>query len=96
MSTLNCLRLKKKYIEDIAKRYGLSNIFIFGSVARGEDDNDSDIDILVTCSEKTTLFDLGGFYTDIEELLGKNLSVITRDSLKGRIKKNILREAVPL
>lgn len=96
MSTLSRLRLNKRKIENIARKYGLSDVFIFGSVARGNDDADSDIDILVSCSEETTLFDLGGFYSDIEKLLGKKVSVVTKNSLKGRIKENVLREAVPL
>lgn len=96
MSTLGRLRLNKKKIESIAIKYGLSEVFIFGSVARGDDDKDSDIDLLVTSSDKTTLFDLGGFYSELEEIFGKHLSIVTRNSLKGRLKENVLREAVPL
>jgi predicted nucleotidyltransferase len=96
MKTLEKIRTKKEIIEAIAKKYGLTEIFIFGSVARGDDDKDSDIDILVTSNDGTTLFDLGGFYSELEEIFGKRLSIVTRNSLRGRLKENVLKEAVPL
>ena len=96
MQKIDQIRAKRELIIKIAEKYGLSDIFIFGSVARGTEDDDSDIDILVTSNDKTTLFDLGGFYSELETIFGSKLSIITRGSLKGRIKHNVLRDMVPL
>lgn len=55
----------------------ISNIRVFGSVARGEDKEGSDLDLYVDAAPGTTLFDLGGFREDIVELLGVSVDIIT-------------------
>lgn len=96
MKKLDEIRAKRELIIKIAKKYGLTDVCIFGSVARGTEDADSDIDILVTSNSETTLFDLGGFYSELETIFGSKLSVLSRGSLFGRIKKEILKDAVPI
>jgi len=77
MSELEKIRSKKKTIQKIANKYGITKILIFGSVARGDDRSDSDIDLLVTLEKNKTLFDLGGFYMDLSKLLDKEISLVT-------------------
>ena len=96
MSELEKIRSKKKTIQKIANKYGVTKILIFGSVARGDDRSDSDIDLLVTLEKNKTLFDLGGFYMDLSKLLDKEISLVTIESINGSFKENILRDSVPL
>lgn len=96
MKKIDEIRAKRDLIIKIAQKYGLTDVCIFGSVARGTDDEDSDIDILVTSNSGTTLFDLGGFYSELETIFGSKLSVLTRGALKGRIKNEVLKDAVPI
>lgn len=62
----------------ILQRYPMiSNVRIVGSVARGDDTEESDIDLLVDTAPGTTLFDLGGLYEDLQALLGVRVDIIT-------------------
>ncbi len=69
------------------------NVRVFGSVARGEADAESDIDLLVDMEPGRTLFDIGGLLMDLEELLGCNVDVVTEDGLRERIRERVLKEA---
>jgi len=88
-------RLKKyrKEILQIAARYGASNMRVFGSVARGDSDVQSDIDFLVDIEKGRSLFDLGGLLVDLESLLGCSVDVVTESGLRPRIRERVLHEA---
>ncbi len=90
------LRTKREDILRIAAKYGASNVRVFGSVARGEADSESDIDLLVNMEPGRSLFDMGGLLVDLEDLLGCNVDVVTEDSLRDRIRDRVLKEAVAL
>lgn len=79
-----------------AARYGARNVRIFGSVARGEADNDSDLDVLVDLEPGRSLFDLGGLLMELQEIFGCRVDVVTEQGLRPRIRERVLREAVPL
>jgi predicted nucleotidyltransferase len=96
MSFDELLQTKREDILRTASKYGAYNIRIFGSVARGEADEQSDIDFLVDMEKGRSIFDLGGLLTDLEDLLGHNVDVITEDGLRDRIRNRVLKEAVPL
>ncbi len=87
---------KEEILERFAKRDKLSNLRVFGSVARGEDTSDSDIDFLVTTAPDATLLDIGGLCADLEEFFGENFDVIEEDSLPTKFKDQVLREAISL
>jgi len=87
---------KRSEILRICARYGARNIRIFGSVARGEDDERSDIDFVVELEPGRSLFDLGGLQYELERLLGRRVDVVTERGLKERFRERVLREAVPL
>jgi len=87
---------KKNQILDIAKRYGAYDIRIFGSVARGEETDASDVDFLVKLEPNRSLLDLGGLLMELRELLGIDVDVVTEKGLKTRIREQVLREAVSL
>jgi predicted nucleotidyltransferase len=69
---------------------------VFGSVARGDADQQSDIDFLVQMAPGCSLLDLGGLQYDLEQLLGCRVDVVTEQGLKARLREGILSEAVAL
>lgn len=90
------LRRRRNEIFRLAARHGATNVRVFGSVARGEEDDLSDIDFLVEMGHGRSLLDLGGLLVDLEELLGRRVDVVTEKGLRTRIRDRVLREAVPL
>jgi predicted nucleotidyltransferase len=96
MTLEQLLREKREDILLVCARYGARNVRVFGSVARGEADAQSDLDFLVELEPGRTLFDLGGLQYDLEQLLGCRVDVVTERGLKVRIRDRIVQEAVPL
>lgn len=90
------LEANREAILRIAARYGASNVRIFGSVARGEADTESDIDLLVDMEPGRTLLDYAELLIDLQTLLGRKLDVITEQGLNDRMRERILKEAVKL
>jgi len=88
------LQAKRKEILRVCAKYGAHNVRVFGSVARGEADERSDMDFLVELEPGRTLFDLGGLQYDLEQLLGCRVDVVTEHGLKPRIRERVLREAI--
>jgi len=87
---------KKKQILALAAKYGASNVRIFGSVANGTADENSDIDFLVDLEKGRSLFDLGGLLMDLQQLLNRKVDVVTENGLHWYIKKRVLSEAKPI
>ncbi len=97
MITLEELRTKyKPQILELAKKHGVTDIRVFGSVARGEAREDSDVDFLVKRLPKTDLMDIGGFYSGVEDLLNSKIDVVSEGALSHRIKDKVINEAVYL
>ncbi|MFO7683826.1 MAG: nucleotidyltransferase family protein [Chloroflexota bacterium] len=96
MTNSQLLSENRQEILALAQQYGAKNVRVFGSVARGEDDEQSDIDFLVEMEPTRSLFDLGGFMMSLQELLGRPVDVVTEDGLKMRIRERVLQEAVAL
>ena len=90
------LHEKRRDILRIAKKNGAYNVRVFGSVARGEADAESDIDFLVDMEPRRSLLDLAGFLLEVEELLGCKVDAVTEKGLRGRIRERVLKEAVAL
>ena len=86
----------RQEIIEIAERRGLSNVRVFGSMARGDATEGSDVDLLVTTKPKTTLIGLVGLSLDVEELLNRKVDVVTDDDIYYLLRDRILGEAVPL
>jgi uncharacterized protein len=77
-----------------AREGGAHDVRVFGSVARGEERPDSDIDFLVTLEPGRTLFDLVRLETRLEALLGRPVDVATEAGLREPVRSSALREAI--
>jgi predicted nucleotidyltransferase len=91
---LSELRLYKNEIETIAAQYGVKNIRVFGSVARGEEREQSDVDFIVEMEKGRTLFDRIGFKQELQRLLHVKVDVISEKAIKPRFQETISMEAV--
>ncbi len=80
----------------IAKRRGLANVRVFGSMARGDAHAESDVDLLVELLPDASGLALGGMMGDAERLLGRRVDVVTIAALAPAIRARALRDAVPL
>ena len=87
---------QREKILQIAARYGARNVRLFGSTARGDLRPESDVDLLVDLEPDRSLFDLGGLLSEVSELLGCEVDVVTEKGLRPRIREQVLREAVRL
>jgi predicted nucleotidyltransferase len=96
MSLAELIQTNREKILGIADRYGASNVRVFGSVARGETNVDSDVDLLVDLEPGRSLLDLGGLLMELQDLLMCPVDVITEKGLRDRIRQRVLEEAVPL
>jgi hypothetical protein len=80
----------------IAARYGARNVRVFGSAAREEATDDSDVDILVDLEPNRSLLDQVGLKQELEELLGCTVDVVVEGGISPYLEERILSEAVPL
>ena len=87
---------KREEVQRIAAKHGATNIRVFGSVARGEAHEDSDIDFLVETGPVTSSWFPAGLVLDLEEILGRRVEVVTERGLSPLIKERVLQEAVSL
>jgi predicted nucleotidyltransferase len=95
--SLSFLQQNREDILAIAQKHGAKNVRVFGSVARGEANEQSDIDFLIDYDlDKITPWFPAGLLLDLEDLLGFRVDVATVDMLKVRIKEQILQEAIAL
>jgi uncharacterized protein len=94
MRTRDRLNQQRDAIHAAATAHGASNVRLFGSVARDEDDETSDVDLLVTLEPGRTLLDLARLEIRLESLIGRPVDVMTEASLKEPIRSAALRDAV--
>lgn len=90
------LDIIKPQIAEILLRHGVKRAAFFGSVARGEAKDNSDIDILVDLTTGKSLLDLVEIKLEIEDLLGVRVDVLTYKSLLPAIKEAVLKEQLPI
>ncbi len=93
---IETLRQDREIILQIAGRYHAENVRLFGSVARGEDHADSDIDFLVDFQPGATLFDQVGLIDALSRRLGHKVDVVSSRGVNPHLSQRILQEAVRL
>ncbi len=99
MKPSEAILLHQNEILAVADRHHARNVRVFGSVVRGEDTDQSDLDLLVEFEKTPTLFDLSGFQSDLEEILDVPVEILSEDDVPGlrdHIREEIVSEAVPL
>jgi predicted nucleotidyltransferase len=94
--SLESLRQMRSEILHIAQAHGAKNVRVFGSVARGEEGPDSDLDLLVDLEPRRNLLDLGHLVMDLQDLLGRKVDVVEPEGLHWYIRDRVLKEAVAL
>lgn len=96
MKPSSVLQVHREEVKKIILSYRAVNPRIFGSVSRGEDAENSDLDILVDPTVDTTLFDIAAIRLELHELLGVRVDVLTPRALPAKHRDRIIREAIPL
>ncbi len=96
MNTRQFLEGKRDEILRIASAHRARNLRVFGSVARDEGDENSDIDFLVELEPGCGLLEHAALIRELEELLGRKVDVVSEKGLRSRIRDRVVREAVPL
>lgn len=86
----------RSIIAPIAAQHGVDRVYLFGSYARGEANQNSDIDLRVDKGNLKGLFALGALYSDLEDSLGKKLDLLTTGSLDSDFLNEIMKEEVLL
>ena len=89
----------QKYREEILRissAHGARNVRVFGSFARGEGDEGSDVDLLVDMEPGRSLLDMGALLADLQDLLERKVDIVTESGLYWLLRRRILKEAVPL
>jgi hypothetical protein len=87
---------KREDIIRLAEKYGATNVRVFGSVARREATPESDVDFLVTVRDGVSIFELVGLWLDLQDLLGREVSLVSDETPDERFMKRVLKEAVTL
>lgn len=87
---------QREAIKRITGKYGITRVRLFGSLARGEGNQKSDIDLLVELPPKTSLFTFVAIKLDLEDFLGRPVDLVTEKAISPYIREQVLREAIPL
>lgn len=87
---------RREQVLALAARRGITSIKVFGSMARGDGNEESDVDLLVTLAPDASGLALGGLVVDAQELLGRRIDVITEAGLHPAMRVRVLADAVLL
>ena len=93
---IGIIKRYRQQIIELASKRGVRSVSVFGSVARGDEGVDSDIDFLVEPATDCSLLDLISLKHDIEDLTGRNVDVISKKGLSPYLADQIIEEAIPL
>ena len=96
MITREFIQRNRDAILEIARRYGASDIRLFGSVARGDAAESSDVDLIVRFEPHRSLLDHAGLIGALEDFLGVKVDVIDADGMRPRFRAVVERDALPL
>jgi predicted nucleotidyltransferase len=96
MTVHTILQEHRDAITTIADRHGVKRLRVFGSVVRGEETPESDIDLLIETGAETSPWFPAGLILDLEQLLGRRVEVVTEQALRPELREHVLQEARPL
>jgi predicted nucleotidyltransferase len=86
----------KLLIAPVAEKYGVGKVYLFGSVARGDFDEDSDYDFCIEYGNIRDLFAMSGFFIDLKKAVGNDIDLVSTKSVKPELLNTIMREGVVL
>jgi len=86
----------KVIVEPVARKYGVNKIYLFGSVARGDYNEDSDYDFCIERGKIECLFELSGFFKDLREAVGSEIDMVTTKSVNREFLNTIMTEGVKI
>ena len=86
----------KLIVGPIATEYGVEKVYLFGSMARGDDDDDSDYDFCIERGKISDLFELSGFFGDLKDAIGHEIDLVTTGALPPEFMENVIRDGVVL
>ncbi len=90
------LEANRTAVRSVVQRFNTTNLRVFGSVLEGSDREGSDLDLIVDPLPGATLFDLGGLHTELEELLGVRVDLLTPRDLPPKFRAEVLAQARPV
>lgn len=90
------LQAHRAIIRNVVERYRATNPRVFGSVLHGDDEEGSDLDLLIEPTQDTTLMDVAAIQVELEKILGVSVDVLTPRALPDRFRQIVLNEAVPV
>lgn len=93
MRPSEALHRHRDAIREIALSHRVTNVRVFGSVLRGEDTDESDLDLLVEPTNETTMMDIGAIRYELQQLLGIQVDVLTPNALPDKFRSIVQREA---
>lgn len=96
MKPSEALELHRQEIRDVVEQHRAKNVRVFGSVVNGEDTENSDLDLLVDPTEKTTLFDIAKIQIQLQKLLRISVDVLTPKEIPEKYRSKILSRAIPV
>ena len=96
MKPSEALRMNRAAVRRVIESHRASNARVFGSAMRGDDSEQSDLDILVDPTPETTLFDIGAIRRELRELLGVPVDVLTPKALPEKFRADVLALARPI
>ncbi len=96
MKIEEAIKSKRTEIRRIAERHGAMNVRLFGSVARGEANPESDVDLLIDVTAHTSSWFPAGLILDLEDLPGRRVEIVTEKGLHEDLREKVLSQAIPL
>jgi predicted nucleotidyltransferase len=96
MKPSQALNLYRDQIRAIALSHRISQVRVFGSALHGDDTEESDLDLLVDPTDKTTMMDIGAIRHELRQLIGIEVDVLTPRALPDSFRDKVLAEAVPV
>ena len=96
MTTIDILQEKRDEVLKVTQRHGVTSVKIFGSVARGDESGESDIDLLITTGPNVSPWFPAGLILELEQLLGRHIDIVTESGLNPLLRDQVLTEAVAL
>jgi predicted nucleotidyltransferase len=96
VATAEIIERNRDAIRAVVNKYGCSNPRVFGSLARGEATESSDIDFIIDAGETTSLFDLSGIHYELAQLLKTRVDLVTSRQIPPEMKKEVFETVIPI